>query len=143
MMKIRNVKPDAEFFSKSVAEILEKNSTKVEKMFCGLLCRIDIFGSDNFVFHANSSFLKNRHGSEINIGISVNDSDGILDVESDIADDSGRIISEGPSLRIRLTNWMSIESECDAWVKEFDDFLSDNFDIIVNEIKKLPDESDR
>ncbi|MEH0872579.1 hypothetical protein [Serratia liquefaciens] len=140
-MTMRNIKSDIGFLLNPIMNILDEFCKSIKFYIDGLLVINGSYGTENCDLFAYASILKHKNGDEIAIGVSVENKDGCITIESDVSESSGRIILDGPSLNEKFIDWPSSHERCEVWLKEFEKFLLANFDIIINEIRKLPDEN--
>ncbi|WP_431825699.1 hypothetical protein [Burkholderia sp. F1] len=140
MTAIRNVSKDVGFLLNPIIEALEKLKEDIICRTDGMTILVGAYGTENFILFAYLSILKHKNGDEIAITVSVDISDGRINIDSDACENSGRVILEGPKLMEKFADWPSSRTACDAWLERFCSFLSANIDAIVDEAKKLPDE---
>ena len=88
--------------------------------------------NEAFALRVFLTFMKSSQGGEIVITIDVKNNIDYLIVESDISDDEGNFIAEGPSIKGLLT-----ENDTTEWFDEFSQFINDNDALLKNAIDNL------
>lgn len=140
MTAIRSVCEDVLFLLNPVIDALEKLKRDINCRMNGMTILVGAYGAENSIFFAYLSMLRHKNGEEIAITVSVDVSDNFINIDSDVCENSGRIILDGPKLTEKFSDWPSSRAACDVWLERFCNFLSENIDAIVDEAKKLPDE---
>ncbi|WP_157647196.1 hypothetical protein [Burkholderia ubonensis] len=140
MTAIRSVCEDALFLLNPVIDALEKLKRDINCRMNGMTILVGAYGTEDSIFFAYFSMLRHKNGDEIAITVSVDVSDNLINIDSDVCENSGRIILDGPKLTEKFSDWPSSRAACDVWLERFCGFLFENIDAIVDEAKKLPDE---
>lgn len=119
-------------------EIFDALIIAIEPMSLGVKHTAGKSSSSTFPLRAYLSFMKSKNGDEIALTVDVRCKGIQLFIESDISNDEGIIIAEGPAMTITKKAVLSISGiEIQKWIIEFESFLQANSELLKDELLKL------
>lgn len=118
--------------------VLIAHSNRVASLAPSLIRQYGRTKSDAFALGGYLSSMKDKQGDEVAINIDVYKKGEILIVESNACTSDGAIIADGPTSILPIaSDQASIDVTLDAWIKNFELFLSTCEPAVLSAISRL------
>lgn len=94
--------------------------------------------NDAFVLRGFLAFRRSADGAEVAITVDIQNDAQLMVITSDACADDGRVVADGPSAAIRLSeSERNVEIALNDWLHEFEQFLLKNESLVVAAVSHL------
>ncbi|HWK95336.1 MAG TPA: hypothetical protein VNR39_07925 [Pseudolabrys sp.] len=118
--------------------MLSAFAVKMTTIDSALVREIRRTANDAFLLRGYLALRKSTQGEELAISVDIQTDGQQLVVESDACLDDGRVVADGPSVVVRLSESdQNVEAALNDWLHEFEQFLLKNESAVVAVLSKL------